>query len=226
MKALRSPIGRAVVLVPVAMTIWWFLLKGASLWLLRAIAYLPLGLLIAPAGLPPVKVNPNTGEWVFNVAVNTVAKNTQSGQMERIESVEFSAAEDNVASFASGWFCYLALALSATAGSRTQIKSVLRGLGLQTGINILALAAYAYINGYGSVINTPGEANPLVWLFKYFYHIIYLVVPFAGPFLVAVLVHPEWRAYFGAPMPQPQVSPAANKPAGLPRRRQAHRSIA
>ena len=46
------------------------------------------------------------------------------------------------------------------------------------------------------MINTPHNSDPAIWLYKYFYHLIYLVVPFAGPFMVALLVHPEWRAYF------------------------------
>ena len=135
-----SVIGRAVVLAPVAMALWWFLLKGASLWLLRILAWFPLAVLIAPAGLDPVRVNPNTHEWVFNVAVNTVVTNARSGVRERIDSVEFAAAEDNLAFFACGWFSYLALALSATGFSRRQAKNILKGLALQTGINILSLA--------------------------------------------------------------------------------------
>lgn len=195
--AFAGIIGRAVVLAPVLIGVWWFLLKDSSLWVLRVLSYLPLLLLIAPAGFDPVKVDPMTGEWVFNVAVNTVAKNPQTGQWMRIESSEFAAAKDNVAFFASGWFAYLALALSAVpAFSKSQAKRMFKGLALQTTINILGLAAYVYINGYGSVINTVNNPNSIVWLFKYFYHIVYLVIPFAGPFMVAMLVHPEWRQYF------------------------------
>jgi hypothetical protein len=194
-------IGRAIVLAPVALAAWWFLLKGASLWLLRILAWLPLAMLIGPAGLDPVRVNPDTGEWVFNVAVNTVVTNPQTGDSQRIESVEFAAAPDNVAFFACGWFSYLALALSVARPSASQAKKLLKGLALQTAINILSLAAYAYINGHGSVVNSPLGADPQIWLYKYFYHLIYLVVPFVGPFVVALLVHPEWRACFTVPTP-------------------------
>ena len=48
----------------------------------------------------------------------------------------------------------------------------------------------------GPVVNVPGSADPALWLYKCFYHLIYLVVPYAGPFGIALLVHPEWRAYF------------------------------
>lgn len=190
-----SIILRAVILEPLAMAVWWFLLKGASLWLLRYVAYVPLALLIAPAGHPPVKVDAATGAWVFNVSVNAVGKNLNTGQQQHIESTEFSAGEDRVAFFASGWFSYLALALSTLPFSRRQAYRVSKGFALQTALSVLCLAAYAYINGYGPVINTTSDRGASVWLLEYVYHLIYLVIPFAGPFLVALLVHPEWREY-------------------------------
>lgn len=192
-----GPVSRAAVLVPVALALWWFLLKPPSLWLLRHLAYVPLALLLAPAGQDPVRLDPNTGEWMFNVAVNTYASNPQTGEGKRIDSLEFAASEDNLVFFAGGWFSYLALAYSAVGFSRIQVKRVLGGLGVQTGINILALAAYAYINAYGAAINMPGSSDARLWLIQYSYHIIYLVVPFAAPFAVAVMIHPEWRQALG-----------------------------
>lgn len=191
-------IGRAIFFAPVFLALWWFVLKSASLWLLWALSYFPLGLLVAPAGYDPVKIEPATGAWVFNVAVNTNAKNPRTGRWMRIDSSEFTADKDSVAFFACGWFSYMALAFSASAGfSRAKVKQVSKGLALQSVINVLSLAVYAYINGYGAVINNVGDPNSTVWFFKYVYHIIYLVIPFAGPFAVAVLVHPEWRLYLG-----------------------------
>ena len=49
------------------------------------------------------------------------------------------------------------------------------------------------------VINVPGKAGLAAWLCRYFYYLIYLVVPYAAPFAVALLIHPEWRAYFTIP---------------------------
>jgi len=195
--ALHSVVGRAVVYVPVAIAAWWFLLKGPSLWLLRSLAWLPLAILVAPSNLDPVRVDPDTHEWVFNVAVNTVLTNPQTGARQRISSVEFAANEDNLAFFAFGWFSYLALALSAREGfSTSQTKGILRGLGLQTAVNVLSLAAYVFINGYGSLVNTPHGPPSAVWFYEYAYYLVYLVLPFVGPFAVGLLMHPEWRALF------------------------------
>ena len=217
---LDSVIERAIIYVPIAMAGWWFLLKPASLWLLRILAWLPLGMFVAPAHLDPIRLDPDTHEWVFNVAVNTSVKNPQTGERQRFDSVEFAAAEDNVAFFACGWFCYLALAFAAAGVSRRQAKSLLKGLGVQTFVNVFSLAAYAYINGYGSVVNVPGKAGLAVWLCRYFYYLIYLVVPYAAPFAIALLIHCEWRAYFTIPEQRLSRTPSADGAvkAGSPRK--------
>ena len=188
-----------MIYVPVAMAVWWFLLKPASLWLLRILAWLPLAISVAPAHLDPIRIDPDTHEWVFNVAVNSSVTNPQTGARQSVESVEFAAPEDNVAFFACGWFCYLALAFAAAGVSRSQAKGFLKGLGMQTVVSVLSLAGYAYINAYGSVVNVPGKAGLGVWLCRYFYYIIYLVVPYAAPFAITLLIHREWRAYFTIP---------------------------
>jgi hypothetical protein len=200
----ESIMARAVMLVMGAMAVWWFVLKGASLWLLRCLAFVPLGLLVAPGGLPPVKVDPASGDWLFNVAVNATGTNLKTGDRQYVDSLEFAVGEDSVAFFTCGWFAYLGLALSVGTRSRSHAKSIAKGIALQTGISVLCLAAYVYINGYGSVINTTNNHPVSIWLIKYAYHLIYLVIPFAGPFAIALLVHPEWRAYF-APERRPSV---------------------
>jgi hypothetical protein len=208
-----SVIGRAAILVPAALALWWFLLQGASLWALRNLAWLPLAMLITPAGHDPIRVDPQTGEWVSNVEVNTAARNQQTGQLEHVNSLEIAFRKTDAAVFASGWFSYLALALSTAPFSRKQAKPlpwekaklVLWGLGLQTVGNVLCLVAYVYILAYGTLINSPGTPDARVWWVRYFDHINTLVIPFAGPFVIAMLLHPEWRAYAGFAAPAERV---------------------
>jgi hypothetical protein len=202
----RSVIARACALVPLSLALWWFVLKSASLAVLRVVAVLPVGMLLAPSGLDAIKVNPDNGEWTFNVAVHMEAKNPQTGQIQAIESVEFAAEPDNVAFFAAGWFSYLALAVSAVGFDRREWRRVLQGLAWQTLVNVLGLAAYAYINASGTLQNTAGPVPPAVWVLKYFYHLIYLVIPFASPFAVALALHPQWRMWFGFDGPAQTVS--------------------
>jgi len=218
-----SVIVRAAVLLPVTMAVWWFLLKRPSLWVLEKLAFLPLGLLVSPGGMAPIQVNPVTHEWTFNVEVNTFARNAQTGETRFVSSLEFAADENSVAFFASGWLAYLALAAAAGAFTRSDLPNVAKGLAIGTAVNILSLAAYAYINAYGAVINAPGggaggNTSTYLWLLKYVYHLIYLVVPFAGPFVIAVLQHRQWRECFGFFEPPESVQTKRRAESPVPRR--------
>ena len=194
-------ISRALVLVPLSLAFWWFVLKGASLWALRSLAWLPLAMFVAPPGLDPIRDDPQTGEWLCHVEVNTVARNRQTGVSERVDSIQIAIRPSDTAIYASGWFTYLGLAFAAAPFFRKQGKRVLAGLAIQTVLNALALAGYVYMIGYGTLINSPGSPDARIWWIKYFDHINSLVVPFAGPFLTAILMHPEWRECAGLPRP-------------------------
>ena len=192
-------IGRASVLVPAFLAVWWFALKGVSLAALRVLAWIPLFVLFAPPGLTPIRVDPETGDWLCNVQVNTLVKDSRTGAPHRVGSIEIAMRATDAAAFASGWFSYLALALSAGPFLRRRAKPVVLGLGIQTLVNTLSLALYVYLLGYGTLINSPGSLDSRVWWVRYFDHINSLVVPFASPFLIAIAIHPEWRAYLGLP---------------------------
>jgi hypothetical protein len=196
-----SVIGRAAVLAPVCLALWWFVLKAASLWLLRMLVWLPLVFFVAPAGPAPVKIDPATGEWLFNVEVNTTTTDQRTGQSQLVNSMEFAVSENGIAAYASGWFCYLALALSTLPFSRKQAGRTAAGLGLQTVLNVAALAAMVYLVGLGSIMNSPNGTDSRLWLVKYLDHIDELVIPFVGPFFVALAVHPEWREYVAHSLP-------------------------
>jgi len=200
---------RALFLAPLSLSLWWFVLKSPSLWLLHVLAWLPLGILIAPYGQSPIQVDSASGEWTFNVIVNATGVNLKTGIPEFVESMAFAVSADDVAFFACGWFSYFALALSAGMPPRW-LRSTAIGLAVQSALNILSLTAYVYINGYGAVIN-PVSGQPFsIWLLKYLYHLVYLVVPFAGPFAIALLTHSAWRAYcLNAITPPPKSQRAA-----------------
>ncbi len=194
---------RAAVLATATLAAWWFGFKKYSLILLWALAYFPMAFFISPPGLEPIVRQPEEHRWSFNVSVNANVKNPASGEMQRIESLELYGEEDNVAFFISGMFVYLALSASAGGFSKARYLETLKGIAVQAVISILSLMLYAYINGHGMVMSGQSDARNFVWWLHWAYHLDYLVVPFAGPFLTALAVHPRWREYV--------------RPAGLPR---------
>jgi hypothetical protein len=175
--------------MPFALAFWWFVAKPATLWLLRVTAWFPLAICLAPPDLSPVRIDAASGEWIFNVAVSRAG----------VSSIEFAAAADHVAFFAVGWFSQLVLAWAAEAGARSFAwKRILVALWLQTLLNVFALVVYVSINGQGGVLE-PGSSSAR-WLLSYAYHIVYLVVPFAGPFAIALACFREWREFLRLPV--------------------------
>lgn len=193
---------RAVGGVLIALITWWCLLKEPSLWLLRTVAYIPLSICLGAPGHPVVRVEPGTGDWYFNVIVNTVATHPKTGERQLIGSIEFLGDRENVAFFAVGWFTYLALALSAGAWRRSEWRRLAWGFAAQTVIAIASFIVYLYVNGHGAALGQEaGDRSN--WMLHYGYYLVYLVVPFAAPFAVAIAAHPAWRAYFLPPAPPP-----------------------
>lgn len=78
--------------------------------------------------------------------------------------------------------------------------STLKGFGLQVVLSIVALAVYAYVNGYGSAYSELGDKQT-VWWIRWVYHVDYLVVPFIGPFVIALFMHRPWRDYLLPKLP-------------------------
>ena len=52
--------------------------------------WVAVGLLVAPAGLPPVQVDPLTHDWTFNVAVNTYGRTPKTGETLFVSSLATS----------------------------------------------------------------------------------------------------------------------------------------
>ena len=191
----RFFIARAVALQLLILGLWWFVLYQPSLALLRVIAEIPFTLLTARQDRDPIEVDAS-GEWKFSVPVSAYVRDSAEGKGPvSVNAIEFSAPAANVAPFATGWFVYLGLALSVPI-SRSNLRRILLGLAIQTIVSGVALLGYAEINARGVVANmykTPDAT--VLWLEKLAYHIDYLVVPYASPFLVAIATLPDWWTF-------------------------------
>lgn len=196
-----NPVPRAIIGCVLGLAVWWFLLKRAFLYALFLVSYIPLLFLIAPSGYKPVTINDQLQQWVFNVALNVDVPNPNTGKLERAGSIEFAAKEDGVAYFVSGWIVFLALSFAVGGFRKDRLLATAKGFGVQTVISVLGLAVYAYVNAYGSAYSEAGNSPLLIWWLRWVYHVDYLVVPFAGPFIIALTVHPRWREYLLPKLP-------------------------
>ena len=186
---------RAVGLQIVLLGIWWTILYRPSIALLRLTAEIPLSLLLSNPLKSALEVDSSSGDWNFSVPVNAVVKDsTHSDGSVQVEAIDFTAPAENVAPFAIGWFVYLGLALSVLI-TRENLRRALKGLLFQTAISALAVFSYAEINARGTLAHIHRVPDPLsLWLLNFAYHIDYLVVPYATPFLVVLWTHPQWWA--------------------------------
>jgi hypothetical protein len=186
---------RAVGLQIVLLGIWWTILYRPSIALLRLTAEVPLNLPLSNPLKSALQVDSSSGDWNFSVPVNAVVKDsTHSDGSVQVEAIDFTAPAENVAPFAIGWFVYLGLALSVLI-TRENLRRALKGLLFQTAISALAVFSYAEINARGTLAHIHRVPDPLsLWLLNFAYHIDYLVVPYATPFLVVLWTHPQWWA--------------------------------
>jgi hypothetical protein len=191
---------RAVIGCVLGLAVWWFLLKRVSLYALFFVSYVPLELLIGPPDHKAVVIN-NADEWVFNVALNIDAKDPDTGKISHAGSMEIASSPDAIAYFVSGWIVFLALSFAVGGFGKLKLLDTGKGLAIQIVVSVLALAAYAYVNAFGSVYADLGDHPGSVWFLKWVYHMDYLVVPFVAPFLIALAVHREWRQYFLPKLP-------------------------
>jgi hypothetical protein len=169
--------------------------------LLRVAAEVPLAFL-STGSQPPLQVD-EKGEWNFSIPVNTVVDDPKEGLAPKpVQGIEFAAPPENVAPFSTGWFVYLGLALTMPF-TKANWKRTLLGAGIQTALNSLALFFYAEINAWGILQSLSRAPDPLyMWLLKYAYHIDYLVLPYAGPFLLVLLTHSSWWIQLAKPVPR------------------------
>ena len=183
---------RALALQLLLLGLWWTLLYEPSLVLLRVTAQIPFALLTARQDRDPLEVDA-TGEWKFSIPMSAFVKDPANGKgPTMVNAIDFGGPAANVAPFTTGWFVYLGLTLNARL-TRLNLRRSLIGIAIQTAISGLALFAYAEINAFGILTNMHSSRDALsLWLTKLAYHIDYLVVPYASPFLVLLGTHPEW----------------------------------
>jgi hypothetical protein len=184
---------RAVGLQLIFLGLWWTVLYQPAIGLLRLTAQVPLSLLLTNPSKRSLEVNSSSGDWNFSIPVNAMVKDSpQSGSPVQVDAIDFAAPAENVAPFTTAWFVYVALALNVPI-SRGSIRRTLKGLLLQTAVSALAVFIYAEVNARGTLAHMHLVPDPMgLWFLNFVYHIDYLVIPYAGPFLLILWTHPEW----------------------------------
>jgi hypothetical protein len=206
---------RAVGLQLVLLGLWWTVLYQPAIGLLRLIAQVPLTLLLTNPSKGTLEVDSSSGDWNFSIPVNAVLRDSpQSSSPVQVDAIDFAAPAENVAPFTTGWFVYLGLALTVPI-ARESIRRTLKGLLFQAAICSLAVFTYAEVNAHGTLAHMHRMPDPVgLWFLNFAYHIDYLVIPYASPFLLILWTHPEWWSkLLGHANELPTVRPNAKRTA-------------
>jgi hypothetical protein len=196
---------RGSALVIGMLSLWWFLLVGPMLVLLRIAASPFLNIEALPSG-----------NWTLNVPLErTLPATPQQPVVQQIHSIDFDMARADAIAFTFSLPVFWALILAAP-GLRRSLRPFLFGTALMGGIELALLFAFAQIAARNAVAQVVGIDDATgKWLRHLGEYLIENVLPYATPFVLALALHPALRdAIFAlapavAPAPPGNASPGA-----------------
>ena len=187
---------RASTLLVLFLSVWWFLLQAPALLALYAGVKIPFAFLRDAA----VTMEP-TGEWTFRAPVQELPDNVDGRTgAARIDSVDFTVPARDLLVFTLGVPLYLAVGLSVPGPRR--IRPLLVGCALEAALGILSVMVFAEVTAYNSFAQMRAATSALEhWFLDLIWNLVTGVLPYAGPLVTAVWLHPELRhRIFAAPL--------------------------
>jgi len=190
---------RGSVLLIGLLTLWWFALLDPMLFLLKS----------AAGDFVRIEENPS-GDWSLRVRVEKTVPATDLQPMARqIHSVDFDMQRSDVITFTFSLPVYWAIIL-ATPGVRRNLRPLLWGTALMSAVELTLLVVFAGIMASGVAAQLAGsEEAGGRWIRMFGVYLVVNVLPYATPFVVALLLHRELRGAVFA-IGQPTATRAAS----------------
>jgi hypothetical protein len=192
------------------LTLWWFVLLGPMLYLLKG----------AGGGFLPIQEN-LSGDWTFRVPLEkTLPATPRQPVAQQIHSIDFDMPRTDVIAFTFSLPVFWAIILAAP-GVRRNLRPLLLGTALMSAVELLLLLVFAQITARNVVSQLAGGEDAAgQWIRHVGEYLVVSVLPYAVPFVVALSLHRELR---GEVFHWTKVAeiPVASRPAGRPERRRA-----
>jgi hypothetical protein len=164
------------------LTLWWFVLLGPMLYLLKA----------AAGGFLLIAENPS-GDWTVRVPLEQTLPATPQQPAQQIHSVDFDIRRSDVISFTFSLPVYWAIILAAP-GVRRCLRPLLLGTAIMSAVELVLLVIFAQITARNAVSQLDGAADAGgKWVRHVGEYLIITVLPYAVPFVVALSLHRELR---------------------------------
>lgn len=170
------------------LTLWWLMLLGPMLYLLKGAA----GVFVL------IRENP-TGDWTLRVPLErTLPATPQRPVAQRIRSIDFDLERKDLVGFTFSLPVYWAVIL-AVPGVRRSLRPLLLGTALMSLVELLLLLAFAQIGARNAAAQYSGSEDAVgKWIRRVCEYLVVNALPYAVPFVVALSLH---RGLRGAVFP-------------------------
>ncbi len=158
------------------LTLWWFVLAGPMLYLLKG----------AATAFIEIEEHPS-GDWTLRVPIDVTLHATS----QKIQSIDFDMAHSDAATFTFSLPVLWAIFFAAPA---CKLRPFLVGTIVMAAIEVALLLAFAQITGSESASQLAGADDAVgEWLRHLGVYMTVSVLPYLAPFVVALALHRELR---------------------------------
>jgi hypothetical protein len=165
------------------LTLWWFVLLGPMLYLLKGAAGVFL----------PIEEN-SSGGWTLRVPLEKTLPPTPQQPVARlIGSVDFDMPRGDAVTFIFSLPVYWAIILAAP-GVRRNFRPLVVGTLVMSAAEILLLLGFAELTALSAASQLSGAGHVAEWFRQVGVYLVVGVLPYAAPFIVALSLHDELRS--------------------------------
>ncbi|MEO8049311.1 MAG: hypothetical protein ABI833_02755 [Acidobacteriota bacterium] len=166
------------------LTLWWFVLLDPMLYVLKG----------AAGAFVSIEYT-SSGDWSFHVPLHAILPATPEHPVAReIRSIDFDLSRSDAIAFTFSLPVYWAIILAAPDVKRS-LSPLLLGTILVSAIEVALLLVFAEFTARDAVSQFGGIADAEgTWLRRVGEYLIVNVLPYIGPFVVAMSTHGKLRA--------------------------------
>jgi len=152
---------RGSALLVLLLTLWWFVLQGPMLYLLKS----------AAGGFVNVEEN-SAGDWSLRVPLETTAHATAAAGARHFHAINFDMQRTDIIGFTFSLPVYWAIILAAPAVRRS-LRPLLMGTFLMSAVELALLLAFAQITAHNAAAQLAEVQDALgKWTLHFFEYLV------------------------------------------------------
>jgi hypothetical protein len=164
------------------LTLWWFVLLGPMLYLLKS----------ATSIFVSIEEN-SSGAWTLRVPFEkTLPPTPQQPISRQIRSIDIDMTRSDATMFIFGLPLYWSIILAAP-GLRRNVRPLILGTLVMSAVEIALLLGYAEITALSAASQLTGTGPVAEWIREVVFYLIVNVLPYGVPFIVALSLHSGLR---------------------------------